>query len=702
MRKKIGFGILAIAGAVLLISPATANKNFVPDWTFKGTSLGAFRTLGGADWRVENGEIVGTPKTPEGGWLILDRSLQDVQFAATFRCTGGCKAGVMLRTQTTPEGIKGAFVALPDAQTQAASYALKLDPQGREISREPLPRANGTVRFLSSNGRGGGGAGAAGRGQAAGAAAAGRGQGPGAAGPGGQGPGAPGGQAAAGAAPGGGRAGGGGRGPGGGLPADAPLQRPDYSYKPNEWNNFEAILDTNYLRAWVNDGPESGSANGQADEDVASYGPVALYVGGTGEVRFKQVEVKDLGRHFEPTEKVSSHFRMQRLNDFYYAWAAAAADFNHDGIMDVAVGPFYYLGPDYQTYREIYMGQTYGVGNSYTNAAVNFAFDYNGDGWPDYVVSEGRAMVLYVNPKGELRRWDKYPVMPTASGEVAVFKDIDGDGVPDAVFSGRGGAVCWACPVPGKSDRAVDRSSGFGQAGYGSAGQHGIGAGDINGDGRVDIVDAMGWWEQPPKGTPEGPWPYHPVAFSSWPRAGGGPGGAAMGVFDVNGDGLNDVVTSMEAHGWRTGWFEQKRDKSGNISFVEHIITDDLSATKPGGVAFSEPHAMTFADIDGDGIPDIVVGKRLFAHEESYNDPDPFGPSVLYWFRTVRDPKAPGGARFVPELIDNRSGVGSAVLAVDLNKDGADGHCDVHGARHDHILGETGREVREKTATAKK
>ena len=382
MRKKTYCGILALAGAILLISPVEANKNFVPDWAFKGSSLGQLRTLGGAAWRAENGEIVGTPKTAEGGWLILDRSLQDVQFAATFRCTGGSKAGVMLRAQSTPEGIQGVYVQLPDGQNPAASFALKLDPQGRELNREALRRANGTVRFIAPS---------AGRGGQAPAAPAGR---------GGQAattPAAPGGQAPATPGQGGGRGpgatppgqGGGGRGPGGGLPPDSPLTRPDYSYKPNEWNTFETILDTNYLRAWINDGPESGATNGQADDDVATYGPVALYVGGSGEVRFKQVETKDLGRRFEPSEKVSSRFRMQRINDFYYAWAAAAADFNHDGIMDVAIGPYYYLGPDYQTFREIYIGQPSGVGNSYTNAAVNFAFDYNGDGWPDYVVSRG-------------------------------------------------------------------------------------------------------------------------------------------------------------------------------------------------------------------------------------------------------------------------------------------------------------------------
>uniref|UniRef100_Q026X4 FG-GAP repeat protein n=1 Tax=Solibacter usitatus (strain Ellin6076) TaxID=234267 RepID=Q026X4_SOLUE len=635
MLKKFAYVSAAIGALFLLLRPAGANKNFVPDWTFQGSSLGAARRLGSADWHAENGEIVGTPNAPGGGWLILDKPLQDVQFASTFRCTGGCRAGVMLRVQTTPEGMQGVYVALPEGDNPAAAFALKLDPQGREIQRQPLNRGFGTVRFIAppSESARGGQAPPAGRG--GGRGGAGRGFG----------------------------------GQGAALPPNSPYTRPTYAYQPNEWNPLEIILDANYLRVWINDGPEGGSTNGQADEEFAKYGPVALYVGGTGEVRFKQVEFKDLGRHFQPAEKVSSRFRMQRISDYYYAWSAAAADINHDGILDIIAGPFYYLGPDYQVSREIYPSQTSAVGTQYTPAAVNFAYDYTGDGWPDVLVSAGRAMVLYVNPKGELRRWDKYNVLPTISSEVAVFKDIDGDGKPDAVFLG-GGTVCWAGvdPVNPTAPWIVHTIS---EPGYGVVAQHGIGAGDINGDGRMDIVSPYGWWEQPPKGTTAGPWPYHPVMFGRWPRAGASPGGAELGVYDVNGDGLNDVVTSLEAHGWGLAWYEQKRDKSGGISFTEHLIADDYSARNPGNVAFSEAHASTFADVDGDGIPDFIVGKRLHAHLESYTDPDSFGPPVLYWFRTVRNPKAPGGAEFQPELIHNRSGVGSTVLAVDLNKDGA-------------------------------
>jgi hypothetical protein len=144
-----------------------------------------------------------------------------------------------------------------------------------------------------------------------------------------------------------------------------------------------------------------------------------------------------------------------------------------------------------------------------------------------------------------------------------------------------------------------------------------------------------------------------------------------MAVYDVNGDHLNDVVTSLNAHGFGLAWFEQKRDAHGKIDFVRHMISDDYSTKNAGDVTVSELHGSTFADIDGDGVLDFIVGKRYWSHLDSYFDPDAYGPPVLYWYRTVRNAGVPGGASFVPELVHNRSGAGSNVLATDLNKDGA-------------------------------
>jgi hypothetical protein len=144
-----------------------------------------------------------------------------------------------------------------------------------------------------------------------------------------------------------------------------------------------------------------------------------------------------------------------------------------------------------------------------------------------------------------------------------------------------------------------------------------------------------------------------------------------MGVYDINGDGLNDVVTSIEAHGWGLSWFEQVRDKDGTISFVEHKVMSNFSTQNAGGVTFSELHGSAVADINGDGIPDFIVGKRYFSHLETYSDPDPYGAAVIYAYKTVRNPKAEGKAELVPELIHNRSGAGSNIAVADLNNDGA-------------------------------
>lgn len=313
MGKQIGCSVIVV-GLLLWCLPLSANKNFVADWTFQGSSLHQFRTLGEAEWHVENGEIVGVPRSSSGGWLILDKPLQDVQFAAQYRCTGGCRAGVMLRTQVTIDGIRGAYVELPNGSNPAGSFALKLDSQGHEVSRQSLKSAGGMVRFMvPPSPPPGAGTGSARR------------------------PGLP----------------------GRNLPPGSPYTRPDYAYQPDKWNPLEAVLDANILRVWIHDGPESGATNGQVDDDVAKFGPVALYVGGTGEVRFKSLEFKDLGRRILPNEEISTKFRMQRISDFYYGWSATAADINHDGILDIVSGPFYYLGPDFQVSHEIYLSKTF-------------------------------------------------------------------------------------------------------------------------------------------------------------------------------------------------------------------------------------------------------------------------------------------------------------------------------------------------------
>jgi hypothetical protein len=330
--------------------------------------------------------------------------------------------------------------------------------------------------------------------------------------------------------------------------------------------------------------------------------------------------------------------------------------------MDIVAGPFWYEAPGFTAKHEFYPAKEFPKPPSPTDSMFSFVHDFNSDGWPDILVL-GRVHLhsafWYENPKGAATHWKKHFVFERIKGESPPFMDVDGDG------DGRPELVThwenrWGFVQPTSAD-ATKPWSFRAITGEGKWEQfyHGTGVGDLNGDGRLDLLLNEGWYEQPAgrvQGNAE--WIRHEFKF-------GNKGGAQMFAYDVNGDGRNDVITALDAHGWGLAWFEAV-DEQGRRTFRKHMLMGDRSEETRYGVAFSQPHALDLADLNGDGMKDIVVGKRLWAHGPS-GDIEPNAEPVLYWFELKRDGK--GGATFVPHLIDKRSGVGVQVTAKDVNGD---------------------------------
>ena len=363
-----------------------------------------------------------------------------------------------------------------------------------------------------------------------------------------------------------------------------------------------------------------------------------------------------------PSAEAASPVRFEKrvLAEQYYCDGINAADFDRDGRMDITAGPYWYAGPEFTKKREVYAAKPFETAPGPTNSMFSFVHDFNGDGWPDILVL-GRVHLhpahWYENPQGKPGLWPRHYVFERVQGESPAFADVDRDGRPEllALWEQR-----WGLIRPDRTDAYRPWSfkpitaPGPWQQFY-----HGEGVGDINGDGRVDVVLNDGWWEQPPPDRAGEPWTAHPFRFST------DRGGAQILVYDVDGDGDNDVITALNAHGWGLAWFEQVREQA-KVAFRQHKIMGDRSEESRYGIAFSQPHALALADLNGDGLQDIVVGKRLWAHGPK-GDVEPNAPPVLYWFQLVR---ASGKtAKYVPRFIDDHSGVGAQVTVVDVNGD---------------------------------
>jgi hypothetical protein len=418
------------------------------------------------------------------------------------------------------------------------------------------------------------------------------------------------------------------------------------------------------------------------------------------------------------------------LDRAFRSEGVTVADVNKDGKPDILNGEVWYEAPDWKMH-EIRKSRDYTEGNKnvYSNSFCCWTEDINGDGWLDLIVIPfpGKAAHWFENPKGNPGHWKQHEIWHSACNETPQYVDLLGTGKRVLLMGyqskekGKQGQMAYFTPGPdptkpwimhpiselgtaptyqvtakaleklqtAKVDEEIVKKLGdldgkvFGSPGelLAAAGKlldkkaldsiknklpqatvvpgkyipgtnqfdHGLGVGDVNGDGRLDVIVTGGWWEQPASPDGKTPWTFHATPI-------GGPC-ADMYAVDVDGDGKADIISSS-AHGFGIWWHRQIAGKDGKLTFQTRAFYPKL---------VSQTHALIMADIDGDGLKDLVTGKRWWAHGPK-GDADPTAPAMLYWFKAKKDKD--GMLSYTPQVIDNDSGIGTQFAVADVNGDG--------------------------------
>jgi len=332
-------------------------------------------------------------------------------------------------------------------------------------------------------------------------------------------------------------------------------------------------------------------------------------------------------------------FFVHRLSDDH-AEGITTLDMNGDGRPDLVSGAYWYENPGAQGGEwKRHQWRTVEIVGEFVSDCGEWAVDVNHDGAPDIVTVGWMTDGLwwYENPKKPDTLWQRHLIAHTIETEGGWMADLNGDGKPDLALAHYGHAGMFWVDFAGAEPR-VHNVGGREEDG------HGVGMADIDGDGRTDLLSVNGWFRNVDAGRDQ--WEWH----GDWKL---GDAGFPIIGYDVNSDGKLDLIVG-QGHGYGLFWLEQQGSAAAR-QWVRHPIDE----------SFSQSHALVLADIDGDGQPELITGKRYRGHEGG--DPGSYDPLVVYYYKLDR--KTAQFTRF-PISMNGSAGVGTQILVADFDGDG--------------------------------
>ena len=321
-----------------------------------------------------------------------------------------------------------------------------------------------------------------------------------------------------------------------------------------------------------------------------------------------------------------------------FSEGSAVFDVNNNGFLDITSGSYWYEGPDFVRRHHLRDVRPH---QEFMNNGGEYPYDMNGNGWLDLISwgwFEDQNIYWYENNQGNNQLWEKHLLAESKNTEFVLFVDLNQNGIPDMIPSlWSPHTIKW---IEIRTDTIVSHQVGDAKV------KHGIGVGDINGNGRFDIVTTKGWYEMPID-LYNSNWKWH-LEFDLGSEA-----SLPIIIHDVNNNGLSDIIYG-NAHGYGLYWLEQQI-KGNNRTWKRHIID----------TTWSQIHTLELADITNNGNLELITGKRLRGH--GGKDPGAYEPLGIYWYEI--DEKTFKFTKYVITY-NAKIGTGMKINVVDIDGDG--------------------------------